>query len=94
MESGQVQRWIVDGPAPNQLERRGIGPDALKAGGAVEVCGFTLKPEVVSHSKTNLQGRFLNGTLLVTPDGKRRIWSDYGHLAQCLNPGETRESLQ
>jgi hypothetical protein len=27
------------------------------------------------------------------PDGKRRFWSDYGQLHQCLNPGETRESL-
>jgi hypothetical protein len=92
-ENGQVQRWVVDGPAPNQLDRRGIGPDALKPGGAVEVCGFTLKPEVAS-GKANPQGRFMNGTLLVTPDGKRRLWSDYGHLKQCLDPGETRESLQ
>jgi hypothetical protein len=94
MENGQVQRWIVDGPSVTQLDRRGIGPDALKPGGAVEACGFTLKPEVVSQAKTNLQGRFMNGTLLVTPDGKRRLWTDYGHLKQCLNPGETRESLQ
>jgi hypothetical protein len=96
-ENGQVQRWVVDGPPPNALDRRGIGADVLKVGGSVEVCGFALKPESVSQSRTAAaipQGRFLNGTLMVTPDGKRRVWSDYGHLKQCLNPGETRESLQ
>ena len=38
-ESGQTQRWVVDGPSSNQLARLRIGPDFLKAGDRIEVCG-------------------------------------------------------
>lgn len=101
-EDGQTQRWAVDGPASNNLERMGIGPDFLKAGDVIEVCGFVLKEEVASQralppatSKPNvLSGRPLSGHLLVMPNGKRRYWSDYGVLEKCLNPGENKETLR
>ena len=101
-EDGQTQRWVVDGPPSNNLARMGIGPDFLKAGEVIEVCGFALKEEVASQrtlpqdsSKPNaLSGRTLSGHLLVMPNGKRRIWSDYGVLEKCLNPGENGETLR
>jgi Family of unknown function (DUF6152) len=101
-EDGQMQRWAVDGPPSNNLARMGIGPDFLKAGDVVEVCGFALKEGVASQrshpqasSKPNvLSGRTLSGHLLVMPDGKRQYWSDYGVLEKCLNPGEDRETLR
>src|SRR5262245_4626986 len=43
MEDGRVQRWAVDGPGPNPLARMGIDENFLKAGDAIEVCGFVLK---------------------------------------------------
>jgi hypothetical protein len=104
-EDGQIQRWAVDGPGPNQLDRMRVEKDILKAGDVVEVCGFVTKEGVPSEralqkssvsldsSPPNMTGRALNGHLLVMPDGKRRFWSDYGHLEKCLNPGETRDSL-
>jgi hypothetical protein len=102
---GKVERWAVDGPAPNQLVRMRVPDNALKAGDVIEVCGFALKgaqtPRVsppatdasAGPSSPRLTGRVLNGHLLVMPDGKRRPWSNYGILYKCLNPGETVESL-
>ena len=100
-EGGRTQRWVVDGPAPNSLARMGIGPDFLKAGDVIEVCGFPLKEESESQAAlpqssstpNALSGRAFSGHLLVMPDGTRRFWSDYGVLEKCLNPGESRESL-
>ena len=99
---GQTQRWVVDGPPGTNVERLGIGPDFLKAGDVIEVCGFVLKAETASQralpdagaKPTVLSGRALSGHLLVMPNGKRRFWSDYGVLEKCLNPGEDKETLR
>ena len=101
-EDGQIQRWVVEGPPSNNFARMGIGPDFLKPGEVVEVCGFVLKEEFASqravpqaNSNPNaLSGRALSGHLLVMPSGKRRYWSDYGVLPKCLNPGEDAETLR
>jgi hypothetical protein len=101
-EDGQTQRWVVDGPPSNNLARMGIGPDFLKAGDVIEVCGFVLKEEFASQralpqpnpNPNTLPGRALSGHLLEMPGGKRRYWSDYGVLHKCLNPGEDVETLR
>ena len=80
----------------------GIGPDFLKAGDVIEVCGFVLKEEVASQrvlpqasaNPNVLSGRVLSGHLLVMPKGKKRYWSDYGVLHKCLNPDEDAETLR
>ena len=99
-EDGQTQRWAVDGPGITQLDRFGVPKDMLKAGDVIEVCGFAAKESVQSQSQPrksssmpNMQGRILNGHVLVMPDGQKRFWSDYGQLDKCLGPGETRDSL-
>jgi hypothetical protein len=96
-EDGQTQRWVVDGP-PSTMR---IGPDFLKAGDVIEVCGFVLKEETASQralpqasSSPTMLGRRLSGHLLVMPNGKRRYWSEYGVFEKCLNPGENRETLR
>jgi len=33
-----------------------------------------------------MTGQVLNGTLVVTSDGKKRVWSDYGQLQKCASP--------
>jgi hypothetical protein len=101
-EDGHVQRWAVEGPPSNNVARMAIGPDFLKAGDVIEVCGFALKEEVASQrpvppasSKPNVMAdRAFSGHLLVMPNGKRRYWSDYGVLEKCLNPGENKETLR
>lgn len=101
-DGGQPQRWSVDGPAANSIERMRIGADFLKAGDVVEVCGFPLKAEVeaqrapapVTSNPNVLSGRPFSGHLLVMPDGTRRFWSDYGVLQKCLLPGESSQQLR
>ena len=88
-ENGQTQQWIVEGPPSNNIARMRIGPDFLKTGDVIEVCGFTLKEEPNVSS-----GRVLSGHLLVMPAGKRQYWSDYGVLYKCLNPGEDAETFR
>jgi hypothetical protein len=101
LEDGQIHRWAVDGPAPVQLNRRGIGPDFLKVGDIVEVCGFATKTGVPSErvrpraddtgpdsSAPSMSGQIMNGHVLVVPDGRRWFWADYGQLQKCVGLGE------
>jgi hypothetical protein len=81
-----------------QLERKGIDQESFKAGDVIEVCGFALKDGVASQrtfkvdeasaapSGASITGRVMNGTVLVMPDGKKRVWSDYGQLQKCVSP--------
>jgi hypothetical protein len=95
---GQIQRWAVDGPAPNALARMGVAEDVLKAGDVIEICGSVMKEEFErarqKSSTSFISGRPISGHLLVMPDGRRRVWSDYGVLEKCLNPGEDKEQLR
>lgn len=97
-EDGQARRWAVDAPARAQLARRGL-EDVVEPGDVVEVCGFAANvgpaarrelPEPVSlslqSSTPDPSGQIMNGHLLVTPDGEKRVLSDYGQLHQCLGP--------
>lgn len=100
-EDGRTERWVVDGPAGNNIARMGLGPDFLKAGDVVEVCGFVLKEDAARRGPADAAarpatrpGRPLSGHLLVMPNGKRRYWSDYGVLDKCLDPGEEKEALR
>jgi hypothetical protein len=98
---GQMQRWAVEGPAPNALARMGIDDNFLKSGDVIAVCGFALKaegpfrsaPPAPGSPQPVLAARAFSGHLLVLPDGERWFWSDYGVLDKCLRPGETKESL-
>ena len=99
---GQMQRWAVEGPAPNALTRMGIDERFLKSGDVIAVCGFVLKAEEPWQPAPPAPGsptpapaaRAFSGHLLVLPDGERWLWSDYGVLDKCLRPGETKDSLR
>ncbi len=102
MGDGQVRRWAVDGgPGPDRLTRTGVDSDFLKAGDIIEACGFTLQEEVAAEralrepvdsnldsATVNRFERFMNGHLVVMPDGRKLFWSDYGHLGRCLDPND------
>jgi hypothetical protein len=105
LPDGQVRRWAVDGPSTIQLERKGLDQEFLKAGEVIEVCGFGLKDGVASQrtfpraddasaapAGPTLTGQVMQGTLLITADGKKRVWSDYGQLPKCVSP-EDESSL-
>lgn len=101
LAGGQVRRWAVDGPSTPQLERQGLGADFLKPGETLEICGFATKEGAASQRTlpkaegtdapppgSTVTGQVLQGTLLVMPDGKKRVWSDYGQLSKCISPEE------
>jgi hypothetical protein len=107
MPDGQLRRWAVDGPSTVQLERKGLGQEFLAAGEVIEVCGFALKDGVASQrtlpkvdgasaasSGPSLTGQVMNGTVLITADGKKRVWSDYGQLQKCVSPEEQGSLLR
>ena len=97
LPDGQVRRWAVDGPSTVQLERKGLDQPFLNPGEVIEVCGFALKEGVASQrtfpkpdgatapSGPSLTGQVMNGTVLITSDGKKRVWSDYGQLQKCVS---------
>lgn len=81
------QRWAVEGPAATQLARRGLGPDVLKPGDAIDVCGYVPKERTVwqiagtSPESVSMSGRLITAELIVMPDGQELGWGDYGvHL--------------
>jgi hypothetical protein len=91
-EDGEIQRWRVEGTSLTGLERRGVPLDVLKAGDAIEVCGFALKDEARERVPPENQRRyptmFLHGHVLVMPGGTMRTWGSYGKLANCIRPGD------
>lgn len=100
MLDGRTQRWAVEGPGPRLLERRGIAREFLKAGDVIEACGYVTKVEVQRTIDTepislglkatttkSVTGRVMDGEVLTLPDGKKQIWSDYGHR-RCIDADE------
>ena len=67
--------WAIEGPAPNQLLRRGIANDAFAAGDAIEACGYVLRE---GASEAYRGRRVLVAEVLVMADGQARLWSPYG----------------
>ena len=92
MPDGQTQRWAVEGPGSFLLQRMGVANDFLKVGDVIEACGYVTKVEVQRTVDTepislslkattpkNVSGRVMDGELLILPNGKKQVWSDYGH---------------
>jgi hypothetical protein len=88
MPDGQLRRWGGDGPNPVQLERKGLDQEFLRTGQVVELCGFALKEAAASQRSPSTPGEVMQGALLITPDGKKRVWSPYGQLDKCVSPEE------
>lgn len=98
---GEIERWAVEGPAPNQLGRRGFGLDFFRPGDVIEACGYVVKEgvssrrtlpiETVSSTPKSVSGRIMDGELIVMPDGRKYVWSDYGHH-RCFD-GDSRDDL-
>ncbi len=99
LRDGQMRRWAVDGPSVVQLERKSLEQGFFQAGQAIEVCGFALKDSAApprtfpkaddasaAPAGPSITGQVLQGTVVITPDGKKRVWSDYGQLQKCVSP--------
>ena len=91
--TGQIHRWIIEGPSTLQLTRKNIDKDALKTGDIVAVCGYVIKAGFnsqrdISSDQARVTGQNMDGELLMMPDGQMRVWSDYGNH-KCLPVGYT-----
>jgi len=81
-EAGKVQRWTVEGPSLFRLKRMGVAEDFLKAGDAIEICGFAFRsPAAGGSSRPGLHGH-----VLVMPNGKMRLFGPYGKIDNCIRP--------
>ena len=78
---GKVERWAVEGGAPNSLFRRGWTKNSLPSGLEIIVDGFQAK-----------DGSFrANGRDITFPDGKRVFIGSLGTGAPDEKPGGGRE---
>jgi hypothetical protein len=94
-QDGQVQQWLVEGPNLLRLQRMAVGKDFLKAGDAIEVCGFPFKEALARASSANPLVPLLpamHAHMLVMPDGHMRLFGPYGKLDNCIRPHDTTQS--
>ena len=78
---GKVERWTVEGGAPNALLRRGWNKNSLPPGIEITVEGFQAK-----DASTRANGRDIT-----FPDGKRLFIGSEGAGAPDQKPGRGRE---
>jgi Family of unknown function (DUF6152) len=86
---GEVRRVLVEGPNLLRIKRMGVGPDFLKVGDVIEICGFPFKKEFPASATPRPA---LHVHMLVMPDGKMRLYGAYGKLDNCVRPGDTADS--
>ena len=67
-DDGTVERWMVEGPTPNTLLRRGFTKDSLKSGTELIIEGYRAKNGA----------KRLNGRDVMLPDGKRMFLGSSG----------------
>ena len=92
---GRIQQWTVEGPILARLKRMAIGPDFLKPGDVIQVCGFSLEESFAKERAAHIgssPARFVHGHLLLMPDGRMQPWGPYGKLDNCVRPGDPTES--
>ena len=71
--------WALEGPAPNQLTRRGFSAASIKPGDPVEACGYGTRdttPRI--DAATGTVKHIMVVELLTLGDGVAREWSPYG----------------
>ena len=77
--NGKAETWALEGPAPNQLTRRGYEATSIKPGDTVEACGYGTRdvtPKIDPSSGT--VRHIMVVELLTLTDGVAREWSPYG----------------
>jgi hypothetical protein len=77
---GQVERWMVEGGAPNALLRRGWNKSSLLPGTEIKVEGFQAKDGSLRA----------NGRDITFPDGKKLFVGSSGIGAPDERPGNNR----
>jgi hypothetical protein len=77
---GDVERWALEGPGPNQVLRRGRDLNVIRPGDALGACGYLARSEAVptrTEPVTARAARKLQAAVL-TMHGEPFLWSNYG----------------
>ena len=77
-DDGSVQKWMIEGGAPNALLRRGWNRDSLKAGTQISVQGFQAKDGSMRA----------NGRDITFADGSKLFVGSSGTGAPDERPGQ------
>jgi uncharacterized protein DUF6152 len=83
--NGVVERWALEGPAPNQIRRRGLDPEFIKAGDELKACGYLARNDVVptrTEPVTSRHARKLQAAVLTLSNGEPLVWHNY-HQGKC-----------
>jgi hypothetical protein len=78
--NGVVERWALEGPAPNQIRRRGLDPEFIKAGDELKACGYLARNDVVptrTEPVTARPARKLQAAVLTLSNGEPLVWHNY-----------------
>ena len=75
---GKPERWALEGPAPNQLVRRGYTEASIKPGEPVEACGYGTRDAAPKVDASGESKRVMVVELLTLTEGGTREWSPYG----------------
>lgn len=78
--NGVVERWALEGPAPNQIRRRGLDPEFIKAGDELKACGYLARNDVVptrTEPVTARPARKLEAAVLTLANREMLVWSNY-----------------
>jgi Family of unknown function (DUF6152) len=76
---GKTDQWALEGPAPNQLTRRGYDMTSIKPGDLIEACGYGTRDSAPKIDPNSGAPRHLMVVELLTlTDGGAREWSPYG----------------
>jgi hypothetical protein len=92
---GRIQRWVVEGPDTNRLQRMHADNDFLKPGDVIEVCGFPWRQEYaqpVTSDSGSPSRPAMHIHMLVMPDGRMRLFGPYGKLDNCIRPNDSTQA--
>jgi hypothetical protein len=85
---GKTTQWALEGPAPNQLTRRGYEMTSIKPGDAVEACGYGTRDATPRIDQNTGAARYVMVVELLTLGNAAPVeWSPYGQT-------KCREALQ
>jgi hypothetical protein len=88
---GKTEQWALEGPAPNQLTRRGYDMTSIKPGDPVEACGYgTRDPAAKIDPNSGAARHLMVVELLTLADGAPREWSPYGQT-KCRDAQVSRQ---
>jgi Family of unknown function (DUF6152) len=88
---GKTEQWALEGPAPNQLIRRGYAMTSIKPGDPVEACGYgtrDITPKIDPSS--GAVKHIMVVELLTLAEGGAREWSPYGQT-KCRDAQASRQ---